>query len=184
MYRFLEHDQADRISSACDIYDNAISLFGMSKSFSLAGLRIGWLTTQNTDVLKQFQIYKDYTTICNNAPGEILSLMALRTKAGILKRNLDIIGKNLKLLDHFFIEYAELFEWYKPKTGPIGFPELKVDKNSADFCTDLIEKKGVMLLPANQYDYAGNHFRISFARRNMPESLEKLREYIAEKYEC
>jgi len=182
MYRFLEHEAASRIPSACDLYENAVSLFGMSKSFGLAGLRIGWLTTKNNDLFQNFAIYKDYTTICNSAPGEILAIMALRAKNQILERNMNIIQNNLRLLDDFFREYKELFAWAKPKAGPIGFPELKADKPVSEFCTELVEKQGVMLLPASQYDYEGNNFRIGFARKNMPRALSQLKAYINKYY--
>lgn len=182
MYRFLEYDQANRISSACELYDNAISLFGMSKSFSLAGLRIGWLTTKNIALIKEFAIYKDYTTICSSAPSEILSIIALRAKDKILKRNLDIIQDNLDVLDEFFNRYLQLFKWNRPKAGPIGFPTLKAEVDIADFCLDLVEKKGVMLLPSKVYDFKGNYFRIGFARKNMTKALEKLEEYLKENY--
>ena len=178
MYRFLEYGEADRLPSASDLSATAVSLFGMSKSFSLAGLRIGWLTTKNSVMFKDFASTKDYTTICSSAPSEILAIMALRAKERILKRNLDLIGKNLKSLDAFFVEYARLFEWHKPKAGPIGFPRLKSNTNVAAFCADLLKKKGVLLLPADQYGYMGNNFRVGFARRNMPEALERLREYV------
>lgn len=182
MYRFLEYDQANRAPSACDLYDDAISLFGMSKSFALAGLRIGWLTTKNPGLFKKFAIYKDYTTICSSAPSEILAIIALRAKDKILNRNLNIINSNLKLLDEFFAGYAKIFDWRKPKAGPIGFPKLKAEIDVADFCIDLVEKKGVMLLPSKVYDYKSNNFRIGFARKHMPEALAKLKEYLEENY--
>ena len=182
MYRFLEHNQANRTSSACDLYENAVSLFGVSKSFALAGLRIGWLTTKNSGLLKKFATYKDYTTICSSAPGEILAIIALRAKNKILKRNLDIIEDNLRILDKFFTGHAELFDWHRPKAGPIGFPTLKTKVDIADFSLDLVEKKGVMLLPSKVYDFEGNYFRIGFARKNMAEALEKLEEYLEENY--
>jgi len=183
MYKFLEYNESNRISSTCDLYDNAVSLFGMSKSFGLAGLRIGWLTTKNSELFEKFATYKDYTTICSSAPSEILAIMALRKKSKILKRNLNIIQENLKLLDEFFREYSKLFEWHKPKAGPIGFPELKTNEKVSDFCLDLVNKKGVMLLPSSQYDYGGNNFRIGFARKNMPQALEQFKEYIRENYQ-
>jgi len=183
MYRYLDHDKVNRTSSACDLYHNAISLFGMSKSFALPGLRIGWLTTKNTELFNHFATFKDYTTICSSAPSEVLAIIALRAKDEILKRNLEIIDSNLKLLDDYFADYVKFFEWYKPKAGPIGFPKLKVDENVADFCLDLVKKKGVLLLPANLYDYGSNNFRLGFARRNMTEALVKLKEYIEENYQ-
>ncbi|MHB8055937.1 MAG: aminotransferase class I/II-fold pyridoxal phosphate-dependent enzyme [Candidatus Aminicenantales bacterium] len=180
MYRFLEHDAEDRLPSACDLSDGAVSLFGMSKSFALAGLRIGWLTTKNAALFGDLASFKDYTTICASAPSEILAIMGLRAKGWILKRNLGLIKSNLKLLDTFFGEHADLFEWNKPKAGPIGFPRLKSDTNVAAFCANLLAKKGVLLLPADQYGFEGNNFRVGFARRNMPKALEKLREYVDE----
>jgi aspartate/methionine/tyrosine aminotransferase len=182
MYRFLEYDRADRTSSACDVYDNAVSLFGMSKSFALAGLRIGWLTTKNSELIKKFSIYKDYTTICSGAPSEVLATIALRARNKILKRNLDIIGGNLKVLDEFFADYAGLFDWYRPNAGSIGFPKLKANVDIADFCLDLVERKGVMLLPSAVYDLRSNNFRVGFGRKNMPEALAKLEEYLKEYY--
>jgi len=182
MYRFLEHDQVNRTSSACDLYDKAISLFGMSKSFALAGLRIGWLTTKNSEFIKKFFTYKDYTSICSSAPSEILAIIALRAKEKIFKRNLNMINSNLKILDEFFAKHTKLFDWHRPKAGPIGFPTLKVKIDIADFCLDLVEKKGVMLLPSKVYDFKGNYFRIGFARKNMSEALEKLEEYLKENY--
>lgn len=182
MYRFLEYDEANQITSMCDLYDNAISLFGMSKSFALAGLRIGWLTTKNSNLFKKFATYKDYTTICSSAPSEVLAIIALKAKIKILERNLGIINENLKLLDEFFDDYTKIFEWYRPKAGPIAFPKLKVDNDISNFCLDLLEKKGVMLLPSKVYDYDSNNFRLGFARKNMPEALSKLKEYIDENY--
>ncbi len=181
MYRYLEYRKEERISSACDLYENAVSLFGMSKSFSLAGLRIGWLTTRNTALFNKFALYKDYTTICSSGPSEILAIMALRAKEEIIGRNIDLIASNLKILDDFFLEYKELFEWKKPGAGPIGFPLLKGSIGIDEFCRDLITGKGVMLLPASQYGFAGNYFRIGFARSNIKESLDKLGEYLDDK---
>jgi aspartate/methionine/tyrosine aminotransferase len=178
MYRFLEYDRADQRSSACDLYENAVSLFGMSKSFALAGLRIGWLTTTNKELLEKFSIYKDYTTICSSAPSEILAIIGLRAKEKILKRNLGIIENNLKLLDLFFAKHGNLFEWHKPKAGPIAFPKLNSNINVDDFCRMLVEKKGVMLLPSSVYDYKSNNFRIGYARKNMPEALNKLNNFL------
>ncbi len=48
----------------------------MSKSFALAGLRIGWLATKNNGLFKELAAFKDYTTICSSSPSEILAIMA------------------------------------------------------------------------------------------------------------
>lgn len=178
MYRYLEYDAQTRLPSMADKSELAVTLCGMSKSFALAGLRIGWLTVKNPDWLQRFMEFKDYTTICNSAPSEILALMGLKARKKILRRNHDIIRTNLNQLDDFFSRYKSFFLWNRPEAGPVAFPRLNETIDANDFCRDLVEKKGVMLLPPQVYDFNGNHFRIGFARKNLPEALEKLEEYL------
>ncbi|MBN1939899.1 MAG: aminotransferase class I/II-fold pyridoxal phosphate-dependent enzyme [Candidatus Aminicenantes bacterium] len=178
MYRFLEYDERDRLPAACDMSRTAVSLSGLSKSFALAGLRIGWLATQDGGLFKGFAGYKDYTTICSSAPSELLAIMALRARDRILKRNLELVGANLERLDGFFAEHPDLFDWRRPKGGTVGFPRLQGETKSSQFCADVREKKGVLLLPAEAYGFEGNNFRVGFGRRNMPEAMEKLRAYV------
>ena len=84
MYRGLEHDAGGQLPAACDLYERAISLCGLSKSYALPGLRIGWLASQNRDWLAASARLKDYTTICASAPSEILAIIGLRAGRQIL----------------------------------------------------------------------------------------------------
>jgi len=182
VYRFSEYDEADRLPAACDLYQKGVSLGVMSKSFGLAGLRIGWIATTDQSLMNSMLTFKDYTSICNSAPSEFLSILALKHKDFIIKRNLDIINQNLELLDKFFKEHNKLFTWVKPKAGTIAFPQIKFNKNVEDFCIDLVNKKGVLLLPSTKYDFDDKHFRLGFSRKNMPEALQKLDEYMKENF--
>jgi hypothetical protein len=53
------------------------------------------------EVLTTKETIKYYTSICNSAPAEILSLISLNNKEKILKRNNQIVADNLGLLDQF-----------------------------------------------------------------------------------
>ena len=181
MYRYSEFDEKDRVNSIADIYENGVSLCGMSKSFAMPGVRIGWITSKNKQLFENLQSYKDYTTICNNAPGEILSIIALRNKEKIIERNQKIIFNNLALLESFFNKWKNILEWYNIKAGTMCFPKLKLKENILDFCTDLINKKGVMLLPATVYDFEGNYFRLGFGRENLPAAIEHFDQYLSDR---
>lgn len=182
VYRFLEYDEADRLEAACDIYENAVSLGVMSKTYGLAGLRIGWIATKNKEIFNKIAAFKDYTSICNSAPSEFLSLIALKHPEKLAQRNLGIIKNNLDVLDSFFSKYPDLFLWQRPKAGPIAFPSIKWEANVEDFCIDLINAKGVLLLPSNYYDFGSRNFRIGFGRKNMPECIDRLDDYVREKF--
>lgn len=178
MYRFLEFNSEQRLPSACEIYDKAIVLFGMSKTFGMAGVRIGWLVTKDNELYSKMATFKDYTTICSSAPSEILSLIALRSKDTIITKHLNRIQRNLALLDTFFKNHSDLFSWVKPEAGTIAFPKLEGDLDSCDFCQRTVQEAGIMLLPSTVYDYDNKHFRIGFGRENMPEVLSIFEEYI------
>jgi len=180
VYRLLEYNEADRLPTMCDVYNESSSLGVMSKAFGLAGLRIGWIATKNKALFNKIASFKNYTTICNSAPSEFLSIVALQNKEYILKRNLKIIENNLKLLDQFFIKYNHLFKWIKPKAGAIAFPRIIFNQNVKEFSMHLLEKKGVLLLPSTNYDFGEKHFRIGFGRKNMPLALKRFDEYLQE----
>jgi aspartate/methionine/tyrosine aminotransferase len=177
VYRELEYDSADRLPSACEINPTAVSLGVMSKSYGLAGLRIGWVATRNAQVYARMAALKDYTTICSSAPSEYLSELALRHREKLTGRNLQIIRGNLALLDRFFASHADRFTWTRPHAGPIAFPHL-AGEDVEQFCHRLVTTSGVLLLPGTMYDHPGNHFRLGFARKNMPQALARLEEFL------
>lgn len=177
MYRLLELDPARRLPPVCDLYEKAISLSGLSKSFALPGLRLGWLASQNQEVIGRCMAFKDYTTICNSAPSEILGLAALRARETILARNLDIITKNLGECQRFFSSYREYFQWLSPQAGSIAFPRWVGPGSVEDFCQQVLERQGVMIVPGSIFDYPA-HFRVGLGRRNLPQVLEPLEAYL------
>jgi len=177
VYRETEYDPIDRLPAASDLGPNGVSLGVMSKSYGLAGLRIGWIATQNRDLFQKIARLKDYTTICNSAPSEFLAELALRHRQRLLTRNLGIITHNLALLDDFFSRHKNKFQWYEPDAGPIAFPRL-MDANIDDFCDHLVKEAGVLLLPGSMYDHPQDHFRIGFGRKNLPQALERLEDYL------
>lgn len=180
MYRLLEQNPSNRLPSACDVYSKAVTLSGLSKALALPGLRIGWLATRDSELYKKFMLYKDYTTICSSAPSEILAIIALRASKEILNRNMDIINKNLALADSFFKQHTDTFRWLPPSGGSIAFPELLLDMPIGEFCDELVRSKEVLLAPGNMFDAPGNHFRLGLGRKNFPEALKHLGEFIRE----
>lgn len=177
VYRGLEHDPDTQLTSACDEYENAVSLGAMSKAFGLAGVRIGWVASRNVEFLSEVEEVKDYTSVCNSATSELLSEVALRHRDVILARNHDIIRTNLEQLHGFLESHAERFEWIPPTGGTVAFPRLR-DGDVDQFCGRLLEEKGVMLLPGTVFSNSSRHFRIGFGRKSFEEGLARFDEYL------
>jgi aspartate/methionine/tyrosine aminotransferase len=180
VYRYLEGSEADRLPAGAEAASRGISLGVMSKSFAMAGLRIGWLATRDRAVLDRCARFKDYTTICSSAPSEILALIGLRARDTVLARSRRIVADNLATLDGFFEEWGDRFAWVRPRAGSVGFPRLTVPGVSIDeWAAGLVEAEGVLLLPGSQFGYGGNHFRLGYGRTDLPAALDRFERHAA-----
>lgn len=168
------------------MYDKAVSLGGVSKSFGLAGLRIGWICTRHHELMHELAGSKHYLSICNSAPSEILSLIAVRERKTIWKRQKDIITNNLHVLREFLSSHSELFQWCEPVGGCCGFMKVLIPSVDLEELAEVLaQETGLLILPGNNFpctpEYRGefdSYMRIGFGRRNFPESLALLKELI------
>ncbi len=181
VYRRLERDQAARLPSACETYENGVALDVLSKHSGLAGLRIGWLASRRADILDAVAVVKDYNSICASAPSELLAELAVRNLEAIAARNRGIVSGNLALLDRFFESHPGFARWTPPVAGSIAFPRLSDGSDSEVLAERLVAETGVLLLPGKYYDYDRSYFRLGFGRANMPEALARLEAWLEEK---
>lgn len=177
VYRESEYDPALRLPAGCDYGEHAVSLGVTSKTYGLAGLRIGWIATKNRSIYQKMASLKDYTTICNSAPSEFLAEVALRNRKKLVERNLGIIKNNLTVIDDLFARHSSLFSWVRPQAGSMAFPRY-LRGNVDNFCDELVSKAGVLLLPGTVYDDSNNHFRLGLGRKNLPQAVERLEQFL------
>jgi len=182
VYRFLEHDGARTLPAGADLDERAVSIGVMSKSFAMAGLRIGWIATRDRAVLDRCARMKDYTTICSSAPSEVLALIGLRARERVLARSRSIVGANLDVLDGFFARRADAFSWVRPRGGSTGFPRLlpggPAGPSADGFAARLVDATGVMILPSSTFGSGDSHFRIGLGRTDLPEAIAKLEHHL------
>jgi len=177
VYRELEHDPATRLPAACDLYDRALSLGSVSKTYGLPGLRLAWLASHDKEFLQKIISLKHYTTICASAPSEFLTAVAFCHRERFIERNLRIVQHNLPLLTAFFARHIHLFDWTPPNAATIGFARFKPQHDVQEWCENLVRDAGVLLLPGSVYDEP-RHIRFGYGRKNMPESLTQFEAYL------
>ncbi len=178
MYRWLEQDPTTRLPSAAERYRKAVSLCGMSKSFSLPGLRVGWLATRDAGLLAAIAAFKDFTTICGSAPSELLALMGLRDREWIVSRNLARIRANATRLDELCARRPEVFSWAAPCAGSVALARLHDGEGALAFCKALVEEAGVFLAPSGMFGYDDAHVRFGLGREGFAEALVALEEWL------
>jgi aspartate/methionine/tyrosine aminotransferase len=178
MYRGLEQDSGTRLPSAVERYGRAVTLSGMSKTYSLPGLRVGWLATRDRELYARLAAYKDYTTICAGAPSEILALIGLRERERIITRNLRTISGNLDLLEAFAAARPGLLGLVRPRAGSICFARLSAAEGALAFCRRLVEEAGALVLPSAVFGYGDAHVRFGLGRTAFGEGLEAFGEWL------
>ena len=169
VYRGLELDMDKQMPQIADVYEKGISLNVISKAYGLPGLRIGWIACQDKEVLQKVERYKHFLSICNSAPSEVLTTIALQNRDKILHRNRQLMLENVVLLEQLFADYPGLIEWQRPQGGCVAFPRYIGPGDVESFCRSLLEESGILLLPSSIYvseltDVPHDRFRIGFGR--------------------
>lgn len=147
VYRHL--NQAEGYApSIIDLYHKGISTSSMSKVFSLAGLRLGWIATHDSDLMVQIISHRDYATISCSVLDEMVATVALQNKEKILKRNRQIIQHNLKILSQW-VDSQPHISWVKPQAGSTALLYYDFDLPSTEFCKQLIQDYQTLLVPGS-----------------------------------
>lgn len=172
VYRGLEYDPRDTLPCAADLSERAISLGVMSKSFAMPGVRIGWVAARDVKWLQRVATLRDYTTICNSAPSEVLSLMALRARDAVLARSREIVATNVAHATAAFAHWGQWLEWVPPRAGSVAFPRL-LRTGSEQLSRRLADQQSVLLMPGTVFGADQAHFRLGLGRRDFPVALER-----------
>lgn len=179
VYRGIDQEGSGFTESMADLYEMGISTGSMSKAYSLAGLRLGWIAGPES-LIKKVSIHRDYNTISVGMLDDFFASMALGNKEAILARNHRITRDNLAMLDAWVASEPSI-SYVKPKSGTTALLRYGFDLSSRDFCIGLLKSKGVMFTPGSVMNMEGQ-VRIGYANNAgvIKEGLKKTSEYLAE----
>ncbi|WP_461535711.1 aminotransferase [Spongorhabdus nitratireducens] len=166
-------------TSVADLYEKGIGTSSMSKTFSLAGLRLGWVAGPE-ELIHDICIHRDYNTISVGMLDEHFAAIALECRDQILNRNRQICHENREVLDAWIAQEPKI-SYVKPKSGTTALLKYDIDMSSRELCVKLLESKGVMFTPGSVLDMEG-YLRIGYANNPqvLREGLEKFSEFLAE----
>ncbi len=135
-----------------------ISTGGMSKAYSLAGLRLGWIVAPQ-EVLTACEVHRDYTTISVGMIDDHLATLALGVADRILARGRGITAANLAALDDWIARQP--LTYLRPAAGTTALLRYDGGAPSRDLCERLLAETGVLLTPGSALGIEG-HLRIGF----------------------
>lgn len=177
VYRGTDQEGDGMTASIADLYEKGISTASMSKTFALAGLRLGWIVAP-VELIHAVSVHRDYNTISVGMLDDHFAAIALENRDKILARSQAITRTNLAVLSNW-VENEPLISWIKPKSGTTALLKYDLPISSEEFCIRLLERTGVMLTPGSAMDMEG-YVRIGFTNNGttLQEGLKRMSEFL------
>ncbi len=171
IYHGTQRSSAARLPHATVIND-------LSKAFSIAGVRTGWIIEPDAQRRQQYWTGRAYFTVSNATTAEILAEVAIRKRDIVLGKTQEVATRNLELLDGFMAEHRDVFGWIAPEGGMTTFPWLVSGEDTRPFCCGAAER-GILLAPGDCFDTPA-HFRVGFAAAgdDFARALDRLGEFV------
>lgn len=180
VYRHLSQEDG-WCPSIVDLYEKGISVSSMSKVFSLAGLRLGWIATHDMSVVKSCLSHRDYNLVSCGVFDEMLAAAALKHRDKLLERSRKIVRENLQILDDWVSSEPHV-SYVKPKAGTTALVYYDLDIFSYEFCEEMYKKTGAFVTPGDCFEVP-HSMRIGYAygKQDLIDGLKAISEYIAMK---
>ena len=180
VYRHLSQEDG-WCPSIVDLYEKGISVSSMSKVFSLAGLRLGWIATHDMSVVKSCLSHRDYNLVSCGVFDEMLAAAALKHRDKLLERSRKIVRENLQILDDWVSSEPHV-SYVKPKAGTTALVYYDLDIPSYEFCEEMYKKTGAFVTPGDCFEVP-HSMRIGYAygRQDLIDGLKAISKYIAMK---
>ena len=180
VYRHLSQEDG-WCPSIVDLYEKGISVSSMSKVFSLAGLRLGWIATHDISVVKSCLSHRDYNLVSCGVFDEMLAAAALKHRDKLLERSRKIVRENLQILDDWVGSEPHV-SYVKPKAGTTALVYYDLDISSYEFCEEMYKKTGAFVTPGDCFEVP-HSMRIGYAygKQDLIDGLKAISEYIAMK---
>ncbi|MCI2095676.1 MULTISPECIES: aminotransferase [Lactococcus] len=179
---YLPLDEETPYSPIADLYEKGISTNSISKTYSVPGIRVGWVATQDRDLCNEFRKIRDYTLICTGVFDDAVAALVLKHKDKVLERARKIVKGNLSILKEW-VENEPLVSMVYPNAVSVSFvkfEELDPTKTE-DFAIQLLREKGVLIIPGNRFDLPG-YGRIGYCtdETTLRQGLKLLSEFLRE----
>lgn len=180
VYRHLSQEDG-WCPSIVDLYEKGISVSSMSKVFSLAGLRLGWIATHDMSVVKSCLSHRDYNLVSCGVFDEMLAAAALKHRDKLLERSRKIVRENLQILDDWVGSEPHV-SYVKPEAGTTALVYYDLDISSYEFCEEMYKKTGAFVTPGDCFEVP-HSMRIGYAygKQDLIDGLKAISEYIAMK---
>lgn len=180
VYRPLYHS-TDAVNSIVNFgYEKTVSTGSMSKAFSSAGIRLGWIVTKNLELLKNILTKRDYNIISISKIDDMIASYILTNYKRLLERNYEICRKNIRLIENFINNSKGLLSWVKPQGGSTCFVKIN-GVDTFKMATELAEQSSTLCVPGEAFNGASGFLRLGYGNstEDVEGGLKNIKEWLS-----
>ncbi|MGL6159632.1 pyridoxal phosphate-dependent aminotransferase [Microbulbifer sp.] len=164
VYDHLVYDNREYASvlSCCSDLDHVVVISSFSKTFSMAGMRIGWMIASQ-GAIRKLRRYHMFTTTVANTPCQWAGVAALKGERTFIDEINETYKKRRNRLVQL-VEQTPFLEGYMPEGAFYLFPSLPEGVNGNNVALRLLRETGVCTIAGDTFgESCRNALRISYA---------------------
>ncbi|MGV9864072.1 aminotransferase class I/II-fold pyridoxal phosphate-dependent enzyme [Rhodococcus koreensis] len=160
-YRELAYEQPLPVASS--LSSRAISVSSMSKAYGLPGMRIGWLSTADSELYERILACKEQMSIAGSIVDETLAARVLQRREDVLGKIKPIVAERRDIVASW-MERQTMFDWVAPQAGVVCFPRLLIadPAEATRFWAQLLDEQKTYVGPGRWFDLDERFFRLGF----------------------
>lgn len=181
MYNGEEFTAAASVSD--DMYERTVTINGLSKSVAMTGWRFGYIATPKTELVRAMIKLQGQVTSNINSITQYAAITALEGQAD---DDIEMMRKAFEERKNIAVESFNNIEGIsciEPQGAFYLFVNIKeITDNSMKFCEQLLEDKGVAVVPGLAFGTEG-YFRFSFATdlASIQEGIKRIKDFVENK---
>ena len=183
IYEKLVYDGVEFVSVASineDMYNRTLTINGLSKSVAMTGWRFGYIATPIPELNKAMKKLQSQSTSNINSITQYASIAGLDGRAESDIEMMRVEFKKRRDLGVKLFNEIDGLSVLKPQGAFYLFVNhSSIEKDSLKFASDLLDKKGVAIVPGIGFGMDG-YFRFSFAtdEASIIEGISRIKDFI------
>ncbi len=168
MYRGLDENYMPSILDYG--YKKAVSVCSLSKMFSMAGTRIGWIICRDREMYEVIKTRRSYNTICCGIFDELVGSIALENYEKVWARARSILLPNREIVKEWVSRQPHLKMLAEPM-GTTCLIDYDYDVDSETMAKEAMEADKILFVPGDYFDMPKT-IRVGYGAFRNPEDLK------------
>jgi len=159
---YAELSGPDRLPDVASLSPRAISVSGVSKTYGIPGIRQGWLTCSDLELMTDLLAVKEQVVLTGSVLDEAIAAQVLSRRDQLLPGIREVVARRGAIVRDWLAEHQAL-EWVEPTGGVTGFPRIRAElEPSPDWHRELLAEHGVFVGPGHWFGQPRRHFRLGW----------------------